>query len=197
MSKKMENKANRMESRKLDGKKICQFAAALCAVIWLGTGNVWASDLNADNESSGVLVRSSQRIVIKKGWLCEDGQWKYYRGGQPVTGWDNSIDAGYWYYFKPDTFMACNSFEIIDGNVYHFNESGHMDTGWQFLPRPADGTMCWYYFNESSGAMTGGWAQLGGYFYYFQPDGTMTCNKLETIDGVQYYFDTDGHMVSN
>ena len=105
--------------------------------------------------NAGALVQDGDQGIAEP-----KGQWMYGSNG-------------YWYQ-RPDGTYPYDEKILIDDRTYYFNESGYMQTGWQWI----DGS--YYYFN-GSGHMLTNWQWIDGYCYYFYSDGHMA--KDETIGG--------------
>lgn len=98
-------------------------------------------------------------------------------------------DTGWWYEYDNGTYPT-DSWQLINGVWYHFNQAGYMDTGWVL---DKDGR---WYFTNSDGAMLTGWTVVENKGYYLNPisngyKGAMATGTV-TIDGVQYTFDASG-----
>ena len=110
-------------------------------------------------------------------------------------------DGHGWWYQNPDGSYPCNTWKEIDGEWYHFNENGYMQTGWLQDWIPVDFQEGWYtldyYYLNPSGAMATGWVFDGGNWYYMQPDGLMAEGWIE-FDGKKYFLRYEsGEMVTN
>ena len=95
-------------------------------------------------------------------------------------------DGSYWKYMKADGAYVISDWCQIDGKWYHFDGSGHMQTGWQKL----DGK--WYYFGDN-GKMVKSWQKISGKWYYFGGAGAMKTGWVKA-GGKWYYFDKSGVM---
>ena len=84
--------------------------------------------------------------TIKKGWIKENGKWRYYIQG--------SICRDKWVY--------------DNGAWYHFSIDGYMQTGWirAIGPTINKKETYWFYLN-SNGKMVTGLHKIGKYYYYF------------------------------
>ncbi len=127
-------------------------------------------------------------------WYKFGSCWYYYKAnGTEAKGWEKI--GGYWYYFDKNwnnSMLENERFEI-NGNIYRFDEKGHMVTGWY-----KDEYDDWYYY-EADGAEVSGWKRVGNYWYYFKYDeGNRMLAERWVDDGAYtYYLDKSGHMVSN
>lgn len=166
--------------------------------------------------------------IMETGWLLYENTWYYLKatgemasdewvdGGKyyvdangvyipgkvKVTGSWLKDNTGWWYRNTDGTYPR-NQWQYIDGNCYHFDQNGYMQTGWLQLGNTwyylkPSGAMAigwekvggdWYYLN-SSGAMQTGWLQLGNTWYYLKSSGAMASN--EWVDGGVYYVDANG-----
>jgi len=134
----------------------------------------------------------------------------------PVSAEWVKTSGGSWRYTQSNGSYIRSRFEKIDGKWYMFNNVGNMVTGWYNLP----GTQNWYYLRGdgsavinnwvsdrgdwyyigANGIMITGWRQVGGTWYYFQPDGRMTRHWAKiTVSGETdwYWFDQNGAMFKN
>ena len=111
---------------------------------------------------------SSCSCYLERGWVKENGKWKYY------NYFDNAVVGLY----------------RINKAYYLFNNKGEMLTGWQYYGKK------WRYFN-ASGAMQTGWVKLSNKWYYLDEEdlGAMLTG-WQLIDGGWYYLGTDGVMRS-
>lgn len=75
-----------------------------------------------------------------------------------------------WWYRNADGSYPANCWQKIDGDWYHFDASGWMQTGW---------------------------LMDGGSWYYLLPSGKMVADDVQTINGVGYAFDSSGRMLAN
>lgn len=125
-------------------------------------------------------------------------------------GWTET-PFGWGYYLKDGT-CAMSQWVKISGSSYYFNDYGLMVTGWQNIAGND------YYFYEDGvmakdtwigdsyvgkdGILTdqsprsGVWKSDRYGWYYLHPDGFVTCNDFELIDGNWYYFDSDGYRLT-
>lgn len=102
------------------------------------------------------------------GWWVEDSS-----GWYPTDSWQK-ID-GYWYYFKPDGYMA--SGEYYKG--YWFNSNGTMDDKY-FLTWKSNSSG-WWVEDISGWWPSSSWLKIDGYWYYFDGSGYMVTNQY--VDG--------------
>lgn len=101
-------------------------------------------------------------------WL-DKREWKlkYYVDASGVWQPDRWLNNGQWWYRYGDGSYPQGKFDVIGNNVYYFNNSGYMVTGWQEI----DGE--WYYFNASGSMEKNKW--IGN--YYLGPYGQMLKNQ--------------------
>lgn len=83
-----------------------------------------------------------------------------------------------------------NSWKMIYGKWYYFNQEGYAVKGWQNLNGK------WYYL-DPDGAMRTGWVQVNNLWYYLNSSGEMVTGWLQAQPGTWYYLDTNGAMLSN
>ena len=107
---------------------------------------------------------------------------------------------GWWYRYEDGSYPSGES-AVIDGNVYRFDASGYMRTGWvldggQWYYHAASGAQAsgwllsgvrWYYLSPQSGVMATGWVKVGATWYYLSPaNGAMVTGWLK--DGGHWYY---------
>lgn len=113
--------------------------------------------------------------------------------GTGAAGWIK--ESGSWYYKYPNGTLQKDSWVKVNDIWYLFDTNGKMLTGWQTKP---GGT---FYLNES-GAMLEGLCQLGGKWYYLNPDpntgteGALVKNALYTVDGETYFAGAKGERMT-
>ena len=88
--------------------------------------------------------------------------------------------------------MSKSTHQLINGNMFVFDASGAMQTGWILEPEG------WYYA-DGSGALANGWRYVNGAWYYLDGSNTehpylMLNNTKKTIAGCDYYFANGGAM---
>ena len=135
------------------------------------------TDLSGDQvyiynlESNGALTDAFYQVIKstnKTGWVSwvNTGEtlWSYLENGRP----------------------ARNSWQRINGSMYHFDSTGIMETGWC-----DDGTGIRYL--NSNGSLVTGWKEIDGRWYFFEDScGYRLADVWERIDGRMYHFDSDG-----
>ncbi|MDO4731823.1 MAG: hypothetical protein Q4B14_06885, partial [Clostridia bacterium] len=137
--------------------------------------------------------------VLRQGWYQAGNNWQYYKNGKALTGWQNDIPgwSGRWFYFDLTTTYAKSGWvsDILgwEGQWFYFDAiSGTcvMQTSWLQIGNE------FYYLNES-GIMQTGWQFIvwsgGTDWFYFDVNGLMLKNTT-TPDG--YYVDENGRWVS-
>ncbi len=137
------------------------------------------TDLNGESvyvyslESNGNLTNAISRMMKasnKTGWASwvntEGTLWSYLENGKSVR----------------------NAWRRVGGKMYHFDNTGIMDTGWY---TDAGGTR----YLEESGALITGWRKLDGCWYYFENNkGYRVTNAWQRVNGKMYHFDAEGRM---
>ena len=129
-------------------------------------------------DSNGVLIEKSGTIMVNGNKYCVEN-------GKLKTGW---VTIGDWkLYFDPETGAAATKVTEIDGKNYIFDKNGVNITGsGTFL---AGGNK--YYIDSDGNAVTG-WATIGDWKLYFDPETGAAATKLTEIDGKNYIFDKNG-----
>ena len=94
-----------------------------------------------------------------------------------------------WWYTDNSARGYKTGWQVIDGKMYYFDQSGWMKTGWQKM------NGYWYYFG-SDGAARRGWTTVGTTTYYLDTKYRMLTG-LQTIGNARYYFDASGALQKN
>lgn len=155
---------------------------------WKKRNNEWYY-LNED----GFLTRSSEvdeYYVDESGkritnqWIREDND----------EEWDDEAPEAYWHYYGNDGKSVVSKWIEIDGNVYYFDEDGHMQTGKLELNGSS-----YYLGDEHDGVRKSGWVQLPNededaeeemVWHYFDKNGRMVMDQVDRkIDGAYYTFE--------
>ena len=125
-------------------------------------------------------------------WTLTDRGYEYVRqNGTRARGTWEDID-GEWYHFDASGIMDTGWRTI--GNIrYHFNTDGSLSEGWQY---DGAGGGNWYYYDSSGNAVIQ-WFQDKGNWYWFDADGKMNKESVRTIGGKTYAFRPDGSMRIN
>lgn len=126
--------------------------------------------------------------------------------------WQNTASG--WQYIREDGTAAAGTWEDIDGEWYHFDSSGNMQTGWQTIGNlryyfesdgklssgwqhyTGEGKDLWYYYDASGNAVVR-WLLDNGSWYWFNGDGTLSTATSKTIGSQKYYFHEDGSLRAN
>lgn len=107
----------------------------------------------------------------------------------PSTGWVET-DTG-WQYKDENGEAAADTWQKVNGNWYHFDNTGTMQTGW------VKDNNTWYYLNKADegteGAMAKGWKQVDNTWYYLDNSGAMQTG-WQNINGAWYHLNTSGAM---
>ena len=125
-------------------------------------------------------------------WTLTDAGYTFkYSDGRVARGTWEDLN-GEWYHFDQNGIMETGWRTV--GNIrYHFNTDGSLSEGWQY-DGPGGGN--WYYYDPSGNAMIQ-WFQDKGKWYWFDADGTMNQEAVRTIRGRTYAFRPDGSMRVN
>lgn len=93
-------------------------------------------------------------------------------------------------YFNTVDGRMMTGFQVIDNQVYYFDQTGKMALGWQEI----DGAS--FYFDPASGQMVKGLIQgVDGVYGTSETDGHKLVNEAAAIGGVLRCFDGNGRMV--
>ncbi|TJW11375.1 GH25 family lysozyme [Parvibacter caecicola] len=124
------------------------------------------------------------------GWLTwnDDGSKSYFGpDGRALTGLQRI--GGSTYYFDRSTARSRKWVVYEGGDMYYFNGSGRMVTGW--LTWNDDKSKSYF---GADGKAVRGWQKLGGDTYYFSPSTARSVKWVQVISGSHYYFDGNGRM---
>lgn len=194
-------------------------AATAFAMGWVQEGQYWYYYDAANNK----VVNSWQpgndgeyRYLDYNGRMAtntwvEDNYYVDADGKMLVSKWAQLNDGGnpYWFYFTETGKKAKDGWKNIGNNYYHFDDMGHMETGW-ILDNM-------YYCDLNDGHMVTGWKKLAdpddqyyesdnkvtetSHWYYFASSGKKVCPGESSadfiekkIDSNRYCFDQYGIM---
>lgn len=133
-------------------------------------GNKWISYF-------GWLERS-RWVDNYRYYVNDEGVWEPSKGTRK-TAWKK--DGKGWWFDLGDGTYANDGFYEIDRNLYYFDESGYMKTGWVKV------SDWWYYFGSDGAMRHNTW--VGG--YYLLDTGRMA--ESTWIDRQSTYIDKNGH----
>ena len=130
------------------------------------------------------------RSQIRDGWQQDGNNWYYIENGQQATGWKNLQSN--WYYLNPQNgILQKGVFRDYTGTLYYADSNGRMisGNGWKQI-----GT-AWYWL-QAGGALTTGWINTGGNWYYLDPNTGAMHTGWYQVNGSWYYSDGSGAMQS-
>lgn len=130
------------------------------------------------------------RSQIRDGWQQDGNNWYYIENGQQATGWKNLQSN--WYYLNPQNgILQKGVFRDYTGTLYYADSNGRMisGNGWKQI-----GT-AWYWL-QAGGALTTGWINTGGNWYYLDPNTGAMHTGWYQVNGSWYYSDGSGMMQS-
>lgn len=112
------------------------------------------------------------------------------------VGWH--VDSRGRYYNQGNGSYLSNTWGLIDGKYYRFNNQGYALVYTWFKDTQNNS---WYYLGQD-GEMYTGWQNISGKWYYLNPTrgtgyGVMYENTIVNIDGKYYAFQSDGSLVIN
>ncbi|MGO5051984.1 L,D-transpeptidase family protein [Lachnospiraceae bacterium LCP25S3_G4] len=162
--------------------------------------NIEQSKLDIQEEPQDVSV------VVKNGFLIEDGKTYYYIDNVKVIGWKWVETA--WYFMDENGVVQSNGWLIDDGKHYYLSETGAMktdwiwcDNSWYYLGKDGSVKTGWvwtdnhWYFLRGSGTMATGWLWDGFSWYYLNSSGAM-CKEWIFTGGYWYYLRNNGSMAT-
>ena len=146
--------------------------------------------------SSAVTVLLAMQTMTAFGadgsWTLTDAGYTFtYSDGRRARGTWEDID-GEWYHFDRNGIME-TGWKTVGNIRYHFNQDGSLSEGWQY-DGPGGGN--WYYY-DSAGDAKIQWFHDNGKWYWFDADGKMNQEAIRTIKGKAYTFRRDGSMRMN
>lgn len=159
-----------------------------------------AENVGESSFTIGLARDASVHVMTSsdEGWVRSGSYWYYYDSlGNMVTGWlkDGTGSSATWYFCNTSNGrMISNQVATIDGNLFYFQSSGAMKTGWQQI----NGN--WWYFtpygqSAPEGSAVNGRVSIGSEIYYFRnyimQHGKQYITTSGFLDGY-YYFGNPG-----
>ncbi len=159
-----------------------------------------AENVGESSFTIGLARDASVHVMTSsdEGWVQSGSYWYYYDSlGNMVTGWlkDGTGSSATWYFCNPSNGrMISNQISTIDGDVFYFQSSGAMKTGWQQISGN------WWYFtpygqSAPEGSAVNGRVSIGSEIYYFRnyimQHGKQYITTSGFLDGY-YYFGNPG-----
>ena len=142
---------------------------------------------------------------VKDRYIDENGEYKPNGSTSQETKAEWKQTNGKWWYQHKDGTYTKNDFETISGQIYYFDASGYMVTGWKKINTKD------YFFNDSGFMVKDTWqgayylgsdgAMLTNTFtkdgYYVGANGAYYTNRWIKVDGKDYYMDANGKTKKN
>ena len=144
--------------------------------------------------SAALCGAASISAMAATGWqqVNENGtlRYVYYNsyGDLERSAWVRGSSDNEWRWLNADGYMAVNS--LVDDGQYCVDENGRMVVN-QWRQVNIDGKLKWMYFSSNGKAVTDGWKQISGAYYYFNDDGVM---ETGWVDDNRYYCAENGVM---
>ena len=150
------------------------------------------------NSSKGRRYFDKTTGVMVTGWVSYDNDNRRYFStskGLMATGW---LKIGLErYYMDPETGYALKGFQKIGKYYrYFYSKSGALARGWLTNSQGEKRFFNTDSSNALDGAMSTGFAEIGGKTYYFKPNNGKMVIGWKVIDGKRYYFQEDGSMAT-
>lgn len=120
--------------------------------------------------------------AMPEGWFLQDGKWRCYRDGEPVTGWERYLGVEY---YLDETGTVTTGWAEIDGQNRYFSATGALCYEWVTTE---EGTYYWY----RNGNLAKGWKKIQGKFYCFDDNGVLQTDCTLERDGDTYTVDKNG-----
>ena len=133
------------------------------------------------DENGNMLFSGAGVIMAYAEYACHDVEVK--------GSWHKNSKG--WWYSDTSGWNPIDQWMCLDGNWYHFNADGYLETN------------CYYggYWLDEKGvrheADEFGWEEEDGKLRYKNTDGTYLTSGMTTIDGEVYYFKADGTAARN
>ena len=144
--------------------------------------------------STALVAAASFTSLAASGWqqVNENGavRYVYYNsyGDLERSAWVRGDSDNQWRWLNSDGYMAVNS--LVDEGRYCVDENGRMVVN-QWRQVNIDGELKWMYFSSTGKAVTDGWKQISGAYYFFDEDGIM---QTGWVDEERYYCAENGVM---
>ncbi len=163
---------------KINGYWYYFYQSGSMATGWEKVGDDWYYLYNDGKMAENTLVLYSNNTnehyyyvnpsgkMLPNKWVKYDEGWRYERGNGSYT---------------IDTYI------VLKGKIYYFDEDGYMITGW------INHQGRWVYASSSGALVESGWEKIDGYWYYFDGFFILT-DTFRIIDEEIYYFTEMGDM---
>ena len=168
-------------------------------------------------DAEGTQPATRDDVLLKRGWLLEDGEWYYYDGSGDTdkgtkrcnawasdsVGWcwldsegkmtrDKWIkDNGEWYYLKSNGYMAANEWAKDSKGWCYMTGSGKMAKD-RWIQNKGQ----WYYLKANGYMAANEWAKDSKGWCYMDGSGKMTKSKWIQYKDSWYYLNSSGYMVT-
>ena len=129
-------------------------------------------------DENGVRYSGSGTPVI-------NGNKYFVQYGVLKSGWLKLAD--WQMYFDPETYVAATGITHIDGKAYLFDKNGVEIL--KSRTEVVDGKKYWF---QPDGSLMSGWAKLGDWQMYFDPETYVAATGVSEINGKYYIFDGNG-----
>ncbi len=132
-------------------------------------------------DENGIRITESGTPVIS-------GKKYYFEDGMLKSGWLKL--ANWQMYFDPQTYEAAVGINVIDSKAYMFDENGVEIL--KSRTEVINGSKYWF---QPDGSLLSGWANLGVWRMYFDPQTYKAATGTVNIDGRIYTFNSDGVLL--
>ena len=151
-------------------------------------------------------------MLVKNGWINENGKWAYYENNVKVTnkwlmdniGWCYVGEDGYcvtncwkadsvgWCYLDANGRMVINNWILDNGKWYFIDGNGYMASNcWK------KDSIGWVYLGSSGAMLTNTWVKDSVGWCYVGEDGYCLTNQWAKDSKGWCYLDSNGRMVYN
>ncbi|WP_124066966.1 N-acetylmuramoyl-L-alanine amidase family protein [Clostridium sp. E02] len=174
-------------------------------VVLYKEGGIWLKSLTTSSTSVDLmeyLDDGNKYYYTVKAIVKNSSEDDYLKEGDTMTSDDSVVqeigdNKGIWInnekgkrYRAEDGEYVKNSWKMITGDWYYFDQDGYAVTGWlELLDK-------WYYMGNDS-KLKKDWQQIGETWYYFNTDGDMATGWIQPQPGKWYYLNADGSMATN
>ena len=168
-------------------------------------------------DAEGTQPATSDDVLLKRGWLLEDGEWHYYDGeaendkgtrrcnawAQDSVGWcwldaEGNItkskwikDNGEWYYLKANGYMAAKEW-AKDSKGWLYMEGSGKAAKSKWIQYKGE----WYYLKSNGYMAANEWAKDSKGWLYMEGSGKPAKSKWIQYKGSWYYLNASGYMVT-
>ena len=153
--------------------------------------------LSAAAPELGFSAAVSNTYAEEKGWVQENGSWRFYEDSETYVtdAWKKRGED--WYYLDEDGDVSVNTAieeYYVDKDGKRVSEQWVSVSNEDFWDYPDAPEFLWHYYGKNGKEIVSKLQKVKNYWYYFNDQGVMTTGKT-VIDGNTYYFGAENDVV--